>query len=44
MLTIRDLLDVENVLNENDIQVLSDFLYRSPIASNNKDVLTNILC
>ena len=37
------LVNVENVLNDADIDILNNVLNRSPILSNNRDILTNLL-
>ncbi len=42
-ITVDDLIDVENVLNDNEIRILNNILNRSPILSNNQDVLNNLL-
>lgn len=42
-ITVEDVIDVENVLNENEIRILNNVLNRSPIASNNSRILTNLL-
>ena len=42
-ITLEDLVDVNNVLNNNNIEVLNNVLNRSPILSNNSDILTNLL-
>ena len=42
-ITIEDVIDVENVLNNNDVRILNNVLNRSPILSNNSDILTNLL-
>jgi len=42
-ITVADLVDVENVLNNNNIEALNNVLNNSPIASNNSDILTNLL-
>src|SRR5215218_6537622 len=43
-ITISDLVDVGDVLSNNrDIDILSNILNNSPIASNNSDILTNLL-
>jgi hypothetical protein len=41
--TIADLIDVSNVLNNNQIDILNNVLNNSPILSNNSDILTNLL-
>ncbi len=38
-ITLEDLVDVEDVLNNNNVEVLNN----SPIASNNSEILTNLL-
>lgn len=42
-ITVADLVDVENVLNNNETRILNNVLNNSPIASNNSDILTNLL-
>jgi hypothetical protein len=42
-ITVQDVIDVNNVLNNNQVEVLKDFLNRSPIASNNSNILNNLL-
>jgi sporulation-control protein spo0M len=42
-ITLEDLVDVEDVLNNNNVEVLNNVLNNSPIASNNSDILTNLL-
>ena len=43
-ITLEDLVDVGDVLSDNrDIRILNNILSHSPIASNNSDVLTNLL-
>jgi hypothetical protein len=42
-ITLMDVVDVNNVLNNNQVEVLKNFLNRSPIASNNSEILTNLL-
>jgi hypothetical protein len=37
------LVNVENVLNNNDVDILNNVLNNSPIASNNSEILTNLL-
>lgn len=37
------LVDVDDVLNNNDVDILNNVLNRSPILSNNSDILTNLL-
>lgn len=40
--TVQDLIDVQNVLNNNNIQALNNVLNNSPILSNNSNILTNL--
>lgn len=42
-ITLNDLVDVEDVLNNNEVRILNNVLNNSPIASNNSDILTNLL-
>src|SRR3954468_3990537 len=42
-ITLEDLIDVNDVLNNNDVRILNNVLNRSPILSNNSDILTNLL-
>jgi hypothetical protein len=43
-ITLEDLVDVGDVLSDNrDIRILNNILNHNPIASNNSDVLTNLL-
>jgi hypothetical protein len=42
-ITLEDLVDVSNVLNNNEIRILNNVLNRSPILSNNSEILTNLL-
>ena len=42
-ITLEDLVDVEDVLNDNEVRVLNNVLNRSPILSENSDILTNLL-
>jgi hypothetical protein len=43
-ITLDDLVDVGDVLSDNrDIRILTNILNHNPIASNNADVLTNLL-
>ena len=42
-ITLEDLIDVEDVLNNNEIRILNNVLNRSPILSNNSNFLTNLL-
>jgi hypothetical protein len=43
-ITVADLVDVGDVLSNNkDVDILNNVLANSPIASNNSDVLTNLL-
>ena len=42
-ITIEDVIDVEDVLNNNDVRILNNVLNRSPILSNNSEILTNLL-
>lgn len=36
-------IEAENVLNDNEVRVLNNVLNNSPIASNNSEILTNLL-
>src|SRR5687768_14010807 len=40
---VVDVVDVSNVLNNVEIRALNNVLNNSPIASNNSDILTNLL-
>lgn len=40
---MEDLIDVNDVLNDNEVRILNNVLNRSPILSNNSDILTNLL-
>jgi hypothetical protein len=42
-ITIQDVVDVSDVLNDNNVEVLNNVLNNSPIASNNSEILTNLL-
>jgi hypothetical protein len=43
-ITLEDLVNVDDVLSDNrDIRILTNILNNNPIASNNADVLTNLL-
>src|SRR5688572_28104113 len=42
-ITLEDLVDVYDVLNDNQVEILNNVLNRSPILSNNSDILTNLL-
>src|SRR5688500_17205844 len=43
-ITLEDLVDVGDVLSDNrEIDILTNILNNSPIASNNSDILTNLL-
>lgn len=42
-ITLEDLIDVNDVLNDNEVRILNNVLNRSPILSNNSDILTNLL-
>jgi sporulation-control protein spo0M len=42
-ITLEDLVDVQDVLNNNNIEALNNVLNNSPIASNNSEILTNLL-
>jgi len=42
-ITVADLVDVSNVLNNNQIDILDNVLNNSPILSNNSQILTNLL-
>jgi hypothetical protein len=42
-ITLTDVVDVSNVLNNNQIRVLTDLINNSPIASNNSNFLNDLL-
>lgn len=42
-ITLEDLVDVNDVLNDNNVEILNNVLNRSPILSNNSEILTNLL-
>ncbi len=42
-ITIMDVVDVQDVLNDNQVEILNNVLNNSPIASNNSDFLNNVL-
>ncbi len=42
-ITLEDLVDVNNVLNNNNVEALNNVLNRSPILSNNSRILTGLL-
>jgi hypothetical protein len=42
-ITITDVVDVSNVLNNNQVDILKNVLNNSPIASNNSNFLNNLL-
>ncbi len=42
-ITFEDLVDVGDVLSDNNIRALNNVLNRSPILSNNSEILTNLL-
>jgi hypothetical protein len=43
-ITLEDLVDVGDILSDNrDIRILNNILNNSPIASNNSEILTNLL-
>ncbi len=42
-ITLEDLVDVEDVLNNNNVEILNNVLNNSPILSNNSEILTNLL-
>ena len=43
-ITLEDLVDVGDILSDNrEIRILSNILNNSPIASNNSEILTNLL-
>lgn len=42
-ITLEDLVDVQNVLNNNEVDILRNAIQRNPILSNNSNVLTNLL-
>lgn len=42
-ITVADLVDVENVLNNNQIDILNNAINNNQIASNNQDFLNNLL-
>jgi hypothetical protein len=41
--TLEDLVDVNNVLNNNQVDILRNAIQNNPIASNNQNVLNNLL-
>lgn len=41
--TVQDLVDVSDVLNNNQIDILRNAIQNNPIASNNQNVLNNLL-
>lgn len=42
-ITLEDLVDVQDVLNNNEVRILNNVLNNSPILSNNSQILTNLL-
>lgn len=42
-ITLEDLVDVSDVLNNNQIDILRNAIQNNPIASNNSNVLNNLL-
>ncbi len=42
-ITITDVVDVSNVLNNNQVEILKNVLNNSPIASNNSNFLNDLL-
>lgn len=42
-ITVEDLIDVNDVLNNNEIRILNNVLNNNEIASRNQDILTNLL-
>lgn len=42
-ITLEDLVDVQNVLNNNQVDVLRNAIQNNPIASNNSNLLNNLL-
>ncbi|MBA3275319.1 MAG: hypothetical protein H0T72_05960 [Chloroflexia bacterium] len=42
-ITVEDLVDVNDVLNDNNVEILNNVLNNSPILSNNSDILTDLL-
>ena len=42
-IVVNDVVDVSDVLNDNNVEVLNNVLNRSPILSNNSNILTNLL-
>ena len=42
-ITVEDVIDVNNVLNNNEVRILNNVLNNSPILSNNSEILTNLL-
>jgi outer membrane murein-binding lipoprotein Lpp len=42
-ITLNDVVDVSNVLNNNQVEILKNVLNNSPIASNNSNILNNLL-
>lgn len=42
-ITLEDLVDVDNVLNNNQVDILRNAIQNNPILSNNSNVLNNLL-
>jgi hypothetical protein len=42
-ITVADLVDVENVLNDNEIRILNNVLNNNEVASRNRDFLNDLL-
>jgi hypothetical protein len=42
-ITLADLVNINDVLNNNNVQILDNVLNHSPILSNNSNILTNLL-
>src|SRR5262249_39279376 len=42
-ITVADVVDVNDVLNENKVRILDNVLNNNPILNNNSDILTNLL-
>lgn len=42
-ITVEDLIDVEDVLNDNEIRILNNVLNNNEVASRNQNILNNLL-
>ena len=42
-ITLEDLVDVDDVLNDNQVDILRNAIQRNPILSNNSDLLNDLL-